>query len=68
MDGGSGAASDALAGAAVNDLVIADLLGGHLVYHRFLAVELAFVDVLGDPLHTSDLRADRVGCWRFSMA
>src|ERR1035441_3891719 len=54
LDGGAGAAGDALAAAAVGDLVVAAFLGGHGVDDGLDAVELAFVDVLYGLLHAGE--------------
>lgn len=58
LNGGSGAAGDALAAAAVDDLVVAALLSGHGVDDDLDAVELALVDVV-DGLGHAGKGADR---------
>ena len=54
LDGGAGAAGDALAAAAVDDLVVVALFGGHRVDDGFDAGELAFVDVFDGLLHAGE--------------
>ncbi len=54
LDGGSGAVGDALAAAAVDDLVVGALFLGHRVDDGLDAGELALVDVVDGLLHSGE--------------
>jgi hypothetical protein len=58
LDGGTGAAGDALAAASVDEFVVAALAGGHGVDDGLDAVELLLVHVLGGLRHAGE-GADR---------